>query len=98
MSAWRMTVHRLYSLGGQATLHQLDDGSNAKVYSALYQMLNLGLATHVKRSELWVITQKGIQFCEGRITYIRNSKKRIQFVCTWILSLPQGIHINQTDM
>lgn len=86
MSGWKVTLREIYEAKKPPTYHDLDDGSSS-FGSRLTLLKKQGLAKRF--GEGWVLTQKGIDLCEGRITFVRPGPKPSFFKATWLISLPQ---------
>lgn len=103
MSAWKITLHHLYALGGTATTRQIDDGSLPfDPLHSLMQARNLGLVSSTGRHGIHgathSLTQKGILWCEGKLRDVRGdgtakSRKSLGFIATWLRALPETVRL-----
>lgn len=92
MAAWKIAARELYAKGGAGTYADVADRS------ALCALVSLGLATSDGRQggvnrATWTLTQRGIDWCEGRVSseVVRPGGRR--WFATWLASLPRDIRI-----
>lgn len=103
MSAWRLAIRTLYTLGGQATTAEIAGVTIDCPKSALRQLIRLQMVEHDPAPKgtpvLWRITERGLQWCEGRIDIVPMTERKtggrsvMRFAATWLMSLPQGVRI-----
>lgn len=89
MSAWKLVLRRLYSLGGEAPRNKIDDGTVYSISGALNLLARCGLVKSpgmhgYQRPMPWKITPKGILFCEGKLEAIRDGPKGMKWRATWL--------------
>lgn len=86
MSAWRLLVREIDSLGGQTTRRQLNNvGFQFEMDRALTQARDLGLVERVAPC-VWALTEKGRAWCENRLA-TRGRSGGMKFVPTWTAPL-----------
>lgn len=105
MSAWKLTLSRIHSLGGTATVKQIDDGSISGLSNALKALETYGLVQtnrslgHHRTPEkaVYVLTENGWLLCEGRVRFgrLRGPRGR-RFTATWLRSFPGAIPFQTT--
>lgn len=102
MSQWAVTAKVLYQMGGKAT--RLDILLAGGYANGLKVASQLGLMNHGEwrgrgESGVWWLTQKGIDFCEGRLRMAPaphrggGGRPPLRLVSTWLASLPRDIRI-----
>ena len=111
MSAWKIAVRALYGQGGTATLEQIQMSVGGIYISdgCLRVAIGLGLVTSnamrggnkYREKATYVLTQKGWLWSQGKLTDGRGigtakSRKALGFMATWLLALPEGIHVTET--
>lgn len=106
MSAWRIAVQALHALGGTATARDIwvSGRMGGGVKSALYKAKAMGLVTSPgycgrDHAGAWVLTQRGVDFCEGRLAFApgvpqsTGGRPPMRLVCTWLSALPRNVRI-----
>jgi hypothetical protein len=102
MSRWRIVVRDLFDHGpSSARQVSLRTGLDARY--GLEDARRLGLAESPGRgpSGSWKLTQKAVDWCEGRLAMShrpwspQGGRPPTRFVPTWLSSLPRDIRINQ---
>ena len=102
MSAWRILVRRLYDQGG-GPLRRCDiDPHGSELGEAPKEQLDAarrdGLveATRVKVTWTWTLTQRGRDWCEGRVEVVearrehQRGRRPKQLRATWLAALPKA--------
>lgn len=101
MSAWRHAVRAMYALGGARTTAEIADRTIDDPRSGLFQALKLGLVEHPKArpgaAVKWKLTQRGIDWCENRVTHTWDRPGGRRWVATWLSSLPRGISLPRSQ-
>jgi hypothetical protein len=109
MSAWRQAIRVLYAQPGHCgTLCDCELAGIEGAYSAsgLKYLSRLDLAkpnTARGKQTKWTLTQRGIDYCEGRLTLGTKSwrggpgRPGFRLVATWLSSLPRDIRITQQE-
>lgn len=94
MSAWRVLAGELFTAGGELPYASLR-GAN----EGLYRLSVLGLAESTGlpgHGRTWRLTQKGRDYCEGRIeARQRRDGSGVVFRPTWLSSLPRGLEVGR---
>lgn len=85
MSAWKVVIKRMYAQGGSIRRCRFDD-STFDFGSVFAQLKSYGLVE--EKNKVWSLTKKGVDFCEGRITFVRPGPKKHYFQATWLKALP----------
>jgi hypothetical protein len=109
-TCWQIVTRALHELGGSATAAQVELRIGGAFYAArgLESAAKHGLVKCSGKGAAvpWVLTQKGIDWSEGRLTTAeqrrypgRESPQFIgmRFVPTWLSALPRGIRITQPE-
>lgn len=98
MSSWKLTLRALYVLG-PATSQQIDTYLFGQVntFKSLYEAKKLGLVVSPGRGHgtyrPWRLSQRGIDWCEGRLAQVEQRPGGRMFVATWLASLPRDVRI-----
>lgn len=111
MSAWKIAVHELYKNGGTANLRRLQMtlGGTDISDGSLRVAIRLGLVVlngkHSVKGQrphsLFSLTTKGKLWCQGKLIDGRGigtarNGKALGFMATWLLALPEGVHVTET--
>jgi len=100
MSGWRAIVGELYAQGGGPLPSSKFDVLDSGRPSALGRAQELGLIRQAGREpkgkgtgmrvHLWVLTQKGRAYVEGRYALVPGARANgpARFVATWLAALP----------
>lgn len=98
MSAWRMVTRTLYEADRAMTTEELADRTVECPKGGLRSAQFLGLVSRTAAPYpgvpvQWFVTDRGIDWCESRITieWLRPGGRR--WVSTWLASLPRGIRL-----
>lgn len=97
MSNWRLTVKEIYTKGGEVSWEALREFrytrgiKDAKKYGLVHATGKCGLGN------IWGLTTKGFDWCEGRINTQANGPRKMQFVSTWLASLPRGLKLDKGE-
>ena len=107
---WKRVLHKLYELGGTATLEQLRTGRGwmSITKRCLDVAVNHGLVVVGSKCEgikqrprtSFSLTTKGRLWCQGKIIEGRGigtarSCKAYGFLATWLLALPERIRLSE---
>lgn len=104
MSAWRITIRKLYAMPGHSATHRELDFAGGL---PMLQRLKLITREHVPGCHRhgsrirFTLTPLGIDFCEGRAMAIVGpaapgrirQRGPLQMAATWLSALPQGVRI-----
>jgi hypothetical protein len=101
MSAWKLATRALYDLGGSSTAARISmkAGGDLDVHSALGVATELGLVVAPGKGSnrwepgSWVLTERGIDYCEGRVVQLERRPGGRYWASTWLASLPRDIRI-----
>lgn len=100
MSAWRIVVRRLHSIGGKGPRGRfdIDFASQEQSNWAIERAKELNLIRCTKRGRFghWELTPLGREFCEGRadvrsVLTGAGHRPREFIAVTWLASLPRDI-------
>jgi hypothetical protein len=111
VSTWRTVTRALYELGGAATVEEIEcrvggicSGGDALAQAALHGLVKGPGKSGGGNLRPWHLTQKGIDWCEGRLRERQGPKKtgipgagRMRWFPTWLSSLPRGIRITTPE-
>jgi hypothetical protein len=96
MSAWRIVIRNLYSSGGSGTAKVAGadfltpyQAGNALEIAAKHGLVQ-GPGTG---KQVWTLTQRGIDWCEHRVSDVYLLQRGIRWRATWLSSLPRDIRI-----
>lgn len=104
MSGWKIRVQRLHSLGGgplpRSAFDPRDTTLGMKDKDVMSPAVKHGLVkpTRHKFTWTWELTEKGRDWCEGRLKIVETHRKgsgrgRRAFVATWLKALPSDVKI-----
>jgi hypothetical protein len=94
---WKVSVAKLHALKGAGTAEDIDTWTTESMSSVITRLRNYGLIEFCgktkKREKKWKLTEKGRQYCEGKLIFVHNGPtKKAHFQATWLLSLPPPIY------
>ena len=98
MSTWRTVARALHVLGPSTAAEvELHTGGLFHGGEALYRARELGLVEHDgewrnQRCE-WHLTQRGLDWCEGRLAAVQLRPGGRRWFPTWLMALPRDVRV-----